>query len=79
MTAPMVYPRLSSDELVTRWRELLEQPGLVQFEQARQLAGAREVIIVETTGRIRSFGSEGERAASALGLTLTLPAGTYPL
>ncbi|MBI5719978.1 MAG: Uma2 family endonuclease [Burkholderiales bacterium] len=42
-------------------------------------AGAREVIIVETNGRIRFFGAEGERLASALGLALTLPAGTYPL
>jgi Uma2 family endonuclease len=42
-------------------------------------AGAREVIIVETTGRIRFFGSEGERTSSAFGLVLTLPEGTYPL
>jgi Uma2 family endonuclease len=42
-------------------------------------AGAREVIIVETSGRIRYFGAEGERAASAFGLALSLPAGTYPL
>ncbi len=42
-------------------------------------AGAQEVVIVETSGRIRFFGSEGERLASALGLDLTLPAGTYPL
>lgn len=41
-------------------------------------AGAREVILVELSGRIRFFGAEGERAASALGLNLTLPAGTYP-
>lgn len=41
-------------------------------------AGAREVVIVELTGRIRYFGAEGERAASALGLRLTLPPGTYP-
>jgi Uma2 family endonuclease len=42
-------------------------------------AGAREVIIVETSGRIRFFGSEGERASSAFGLVLALPEGTYPL
>ncbi len=42
-------------------------------------AGAHEVVIVETTGRIRYFGAEGERTASGLGLVLTLPAGTYPL
>ena len=42
-------------------------------------AGAREVIIVETSGRIRFFGAEGERDASAMGLVVTLPAGTYPL
>jgi hypothetical protein len=29
-------------------------------------------------GRVRYFGAGGERAASALGLMLTLPAGTYP-
>ena len=42
-------------------------------------AGAAEVIIIETTGRIRFFGTEGERASSAFGLALTLPPGTYPL
>lgn len=42
-------------------------------------AGAREVIIVETSGRIRFFGSEGERSISTFGLVLTLPEGTYPL
>ncbi len=42
-------------------------------------AGAREVVIVETSGRIRFFAADGERAQSALGLTLTLPDGTYPL
>jgi Uma2 family endonuclease len=41
-------------------------------------AGAREVILVELSGRIRYFGPEGERAASAYGLNLALPAGTYP-
>ncbi|HXF46518.1 MAG TPA: Uma2 family endonuclease [Burkholderiaceae bacterium] len=41
-------------------------------------AGAREVILVELSGRIRYFGAEGERTASAYGLTLALPAGTYP-
>jgi Uma2 family endonuclease len=42
-------------------------------------AGTREVILVELPGRIRFFGAEGERAASAFGLNLTLPAGTYPV
>ena len=41
-------------------------------------AGAREVIVIELSGRIRFFGAEGERDASALGLQLTLPAATYP-
>ena len=41
-------------------------------------AGAREVIVIELSGRIRFFGAEGERDTSALGLQLTLPAGTYP-
>jgi Uma2 family endonuclease len=42
-------------------------------------AGAREVILVELSGRIRFFGADGERTASADGLNLSLPAGTYPL
>lgn len=42
-------------------------------------AGAREVILVELSGRIRFFGADGERTASAYGLNLSLPAGTYPL
>jgi Uma2 family endonuclease len=41
-------------------------------------AGAQEVVLVELSGRIRFFGPEGERSASSLGLSLTLPAGTYP-
>jgi Uma2 family endonuclease len=41
-------------------------------------AGAHEVIVVETSGRIRFVGAGGERADSAFGLRLTLPAGTYP-
>jgi Uma2 family endonuclease len=42
-------------------------------------AGAREVILVELSGRIRWFGADGERAASAFGLALQLPDGSYPL
>lgn len=42
-------------------------------------AGAREVIIVELSGRIRCFSQQGESEASALGPKLALPAGTYPL
>lgn len=42
-------------------------------------AGAQEVVIVETSGRIRFFGAEGERLQSALGLAFTLPDETYPL
>ncbi len=41
-------------------------------------AGAREVVLVELVGRIRFFAADGERSASALGLTLQLPADTYP-
>jgi Uma2 family endonuclease len=41
-------------------------------------AGAREVVLVELSGRIRFFAADGERSASALGLTLQLPADTYP-
>jgi Uma2 family endonuclease len=40
-------------------------------------AGAREVIIVEPSGRIRFFGPHGERDSSAMGPKLELPAGTY--
>lgn len=28
MNAPLVYPRMSSEQLTARWRELLDQPGL---------------------------------------------------
>jgi hypothetical protein len=42
-------------------------------------AGAQEVIVVETGGRIRYVGAQGERPDSAFGLKLVLPAGTYPL
>jgi Uma2 family endonuclease len=41
-------------------------------------AGAHEVIVVETSGRIRFVGPGGERADSGFGLQLTLPEGTYP-
>jgi Uma2 family endonuclease len=41
-------------------------------------AGAKEVILVELSGRIRYFGAQGERGASAFGLALALPADTYP-
>lgn len=41
-------------------------------------AGAQEVILVETSGRIRYFGADGERDSSALGLALTLPPETRP-
>ena len=169
MNAPLVYPRLSAEDLTARWRELLDQPGLpdrfeldeygelidmnppktphqrivramqVQIEAelggealpgigvltsigvripdvvwqpswpgqdpltpapaicvevlspdnsrrevsektaAYLAAGAREVIIVEISGRIRFFGQQGERDGSGLGLKLELPEGTYPL
>ena len=169
MNAPLVYPRLSAEDLTARWRELLDQPGLpdrfeldeygelidmnppktphqriVRAMQAQieaelggealpgigvltsigvripdvvwqpswpgqdpltpapaicvevlspdnsrrevsektaayLAAGAREVIIVEISGRIRFFGQQGERDGSGLGLKLELPEGTYPL
>jgi len=41
-------------------------------------AGAREVVLVELSGRIRWFGADGERSESVLGLALALPAGSYP-
>jgi Uma2 family endonuclease len=41
-------------------------------------AGAQEVVVVELSGHIRFFGLEGERENSALGLKLSLPAGSYP-
>jgi len=40
-------------------------------------AGAREVIVVETSGRIRFVGGGGERADSGFALQLILPEGTY--
>lgn len=42
-------------------------------------AGAHEVIVVETSGRVRFVGPGGERADSRFGLKLTLPEGTCPL
>lgn len=42
-------------------------------------AGAREVILVEMSGRIRFFDAQGERADTAFGLRLTLPPHSYPL
>ncbi len=41
-------------------------------------AGAREVILVELSGRIRFFDAQGERPDSAFGLRLTLPPHSYP-
>jgi Uma2 family endonuclease len=41
-------------------------------------AGAQEVVLVETSGRIRYFGTDGERTQSAFRLVLRLPEGTYP-
>ncbi len=41
-------------------------------------AGAREVVLVELSGRIRWFDANGERADSAFGLKLALPAHSYP-
>ena len=42
-------------------------------------AGAREVILVELSGRIRFFDTGGERADSGFGLKLSLPPHSYPL
>ena len=53
-------------------RELSEKTA------AYQAGGAEEVILVETSARIRYFGADGERERSALGLVLTLPPSTYP-
>jgi hypothetical protein len=63
MNAPIVYPKLSPPELAQRWNAL---------------AGAQEVILVEMSGCIRSFGAEGERDTSVFGLALMLPPDTYP-
>jgi len=41
-------------------------------------AGCREVVLVETSGRIRFFAADGERTESTFGLRVQLPAGTYP-
>lgn len=42
-------------------------------------AGAQEVIVVETSGRIRFVGLGGERTESGFGLKLAVPEGTYPV
>lgn len=42
-------------------------------------AGAREVILVALSGRIRFFDSGGERADSSFGLKLALPPHSYPV
>lgn len=42
-------------------------------------AGAREVILVEMSRRIRYFDANGERPDSAFGLKLALPPHSYPL
>jgi Uma2 family endonuclease len=41
-------------------------------------AGAREVILVELSGRIRYFDASGERLDSGFGVKLALPAHSYP-
>ena len=42
-------------------------------------AGVEEVILVETSARIRYFTTAGEQSDSKFGLHPTLPAGTYPI
>jgi Uma2 family endonuclease len=68
--APAICVEVQSEDNTRR--ELAEKV------QAYLQAGAQEVILVELSGRIRYFGSDGEREASAFGLALTLPADTYP-
>ncbi|GMV57932.1 MAG: hypothetical protein AMXMBFR72_10450 [Betaproteobacteria bacterium] len=68
--APTICVEVQSEENTRR--ELNEKVA------AYLEAGAREVILVELSGRIRYFGADGERASSALGLTLSLPPGSYP-
>lgn len=41
-------------------------------------AGAREVILVELSGRIRYFDASGERESSSFAIALTLPPDTRP-
>jgi Uma2 family endonuclease len=69
--APVICIEVLSPD--NRRREIEEKTA------AYLAAGAHEVVIVETSGRIRFFGAEGERAQSALGLAFTLPDETYPL
>ena len=42
-------------------------------------AGVQEVILVETSARIRYFTTSGEQTSSKFGLEFVLPPGTYPL
>lgn len=68
--APTICVEVQSEENTRR--ELNEKVA------AYPDAGAREVILVELSGRIRHFGADGERTASAMGLALALPPGTHP-
>jgi Uma2 family endonuclease len=57
-------------------------PGNTREEMAMKSAaylrgGATEVIVVGLKGETEFFGAEGERAASALGITLDLPASLF--
>jgi Uma2 family endonuclease len=57
-------------------------PGNTREEIAMKTAaylrgGAKEVIVVGLKGEIEFFGAEGKRAASALGIVLTLPASLF--
>jgi hypothetical protein len=84
MTSGIAYATLSPAELARRWNALQRDPSAPDFCELDAKAGAylgagtREVVLVELSGRIRFFAPEGERAASALGLSLALPDGTCP-
>lgn len=65
--APEICVEVASPGNTAKW--LLEKAA------AYLSAGAVEVVIVELDGRIRYFDAAGERAASAFGVTLTLPPG----
>jgi Uma2 family endonuclease len=57
-------------------------PGNTREEIAMKTAaylrgGAKEVIVVGLKGEIELFGAEGKRAASALGIVLSLPASLF--
>jgi Uma2 family endonuclease len=69
-TAPAICAEIQSEDNTRR--ELNEKVA------AYLEAGAKEVILVELSGRVRYFGPEGERDQSVYDLAFSLPPDTYP-